>query len=94
MLKSAKVITYQLVRLTIHKMLRVTKKILNKFRHGKIILIIFFFSVIFAGVALKLEKVGPTKSSCFDLFIHWLINQITLTDTIFQGHTKIDLSIS
>ena len=39
-------------------------KILNKFRHGKIILI-FLFSVIFAGVALKLEKVGPTKSPCF-----------------------------
>ena len=52
------------------------------------------FSVIFAGVALKLEKVGPTKNPCFDLFIHWLINQITLTETIFLGHTKIALSIS
>ena len=27
------------------------------------------------------------------LFIHWLIKQITLTETIFQGHTKIDLTI-
>ena len=27
------------------------------------------------------------------LFIHWLIKQITLTETIFQGHTKIDLTM-
>ena len=35
---------------------------------------------------------GKTKRPCFDLFIHWLIKQITLTETIFQGHTKIPLS--
>ena len=31
---------------------------------------------------------------CFDLFIHWLIKQIkrTLTETIFQGNTKIALT--
>ena len=29
-----------------------------------------------------------TKSLFSDLFIHWLIRQITLTETIFQGHTK------
>ena len=35
---------------------------------------------------------GKTKRPCFDLFIHWLIKQITnLTETIFQGHTKIAL---
>ena len=31
---------------------------------------------------------GKTKSPLSDLFIHWLIKQITLTETIFQGHTK------
>ena len=31
-----------------------------------------------------------TKRRCFDLFIHWLIKQITNTyETIFQGYTKI-----
>ena len=37
---------------------------------------------------------GKTKSPCFDLFIHWLIKQITnrRTETFFQGHTKIALS--
>ena len=34
---------------------------------------------------------GKTYSSCFDLFIHWLIKQITLTETTFHGHTKIAL---
>ena len=34
---------------------------------------------------------GKTKSPCFVLFIHWLIKQIALTETIFQGHTKIAL---
>ena len=34
-----------------------------------------------------------TKSPCFDLFIHWLIKQITktYTETTFQAHTKIAL---
>ena len=42
---------------------------------------------------------GKTKSPCLDLFIHWLIKQITnvgscehLTN-ILQGHTKIALCI-
>ena len=34
---------------------------------------------------------AKTKSPCLVLFIHWLIKQITLTETIFQGHTKIAL---
>ena len=35
---------------------------------------------------------GKTKSPCFDLFIHcWQNKQRTLTETIFQGHTKIAL---
>ena len=36
---------------------------------------------------------GKTKSPCFDLFIHWLIKQITktYTETTFQAHTKIAL---
>ena len=35
---------------------------------------------------------GNTKSPCFDLFIHWLMKQITNTyRTISQGHTKIAL---
>ena len=35
---------------------------------------------------------GGTKRPCFDLFIHWLIKQITNTrETIFQGYTKIAL---
>ena len=34
-----------------------------------------------------------TKRPCFDLFIQWLIKQITNTyQTIFQGHTKIALN--
>ena len=36
---------------------------------------------------------GKTKRPCFDLFIHQLIKQITLTGSIFQGHTKIALSL-
>ena len=32
---------------------------------------------------------GKTRSPCFDLFIHWLIKQITITYRSFQGHTKI-----
>ena len=37
---------------------------------------------------------GKTKSPCFVLFIHWLIKQIqTLTETIFQGHTKTALTL-
>ena len=35
---------------------------------------------------------GKTKRPCFDLFIHWLINRRTLTETIFQGHRKVALS--
>ena len=36
---------------------------------------------------------GKTKRPCFDLFIHWLIKLLTttLTETIFQGHTKFAL---
>ena len=34
---------------------------------------------------------GKMKSPWFVLFIHWLIKQITLTESIFQGHTKIAL---
>ena len=38
---------------------------------------------------------GKTKKPCFDLFIHWLIKQITSTyRNHFQGHTEIALSIS
>ena len=39
-----------------------------------------------------------TKSACFDLFIHWLKKKkkkkkkLTLTEAIFQGHTKIALT--
>ena len=37
---------------------------------------------------------GKTRSPCFDLFIHWLIKQITNTyRNHFQGHTKIALSV-
>ena len=32
------------------------------------------------------------KSPCFDLIIHWLVKQIT--NTIFQGHTKIVLKLA
>ena len=37
---------------------------------------------------------GKTKSPCFDLFINWLIKQITnrRTETFFQGNAKIALS--
>ena len=36
---------------------------------------------------------GKTKRLCFDLFIHWLIKQITNTyRNIFQGHTKIAIN--
>ena len=36
---------------------------------------------------------GKTKSPCFDLFIHWLIKQITNTyRNLFQGNTKIALT--
>ena len=31
------------------------------------------------------------KGPFFYLLIHWLIKQRTLTETIFQGHTKIAL---
>ena len=34
---------------------------------------------------------GKMKSPCFDL-IHWLVKQIT--NTIFQGHTKIVLKLA
>ena len=35
------------------------------------------------------------KSPRFDLFIHWLIKQMTnTTETIFQGHTKISLRVT
>ena len=72
---------------------RVTKKILNKFRHGKIILRIFFFGD-FCRRSIETWKSWSNKESMFYLFVHWLIKQITLTETIFQGHTKIALSIS
>ena len=39
---------------------------------------------------------GKTKSPCFDLIVHWLIktNNEHVTETIFQGHAKIDLAKS
>ena len=38
---------------------------------------------------------GKTKRPCFDLFIHWLIKQITNTyRNHFQGHTKIALYVN
>ena len=40
-----------------------------------------------------LLHIRVSKRPCFDLFIHWLIKQITNTyQTIFQGHTKIALN--
>ena len=35
---------------------------------------------------------GKMNSPCFDLIIHWLVKQIT--NTIFQGHTKIVLKLA